>query len=345
MILLLGASGYVGSAFARELRRRGKSFIPLTRRAMDYTQFNLLFDYARKIQPEFIINAAGYPGKPSMDACETNRQEVLNANTLLPQTIGRVATMTNTPWGHVSSGGIYQGAKVIHQGQTRIERDLNRPLLRALFAEHPEAFRGFTEWDDPNCTFRRPPCSFYSGTKALAEEAIRIVGQNYIWRPQLLFNERDEPRNLLWKIQNYPKVHDCINSVSHLDDFVGACLDLWEWQAPFGIYNIVNPGPITTPLIVDMIQQILKPPRPFQFWRDDEEFYRRGARAPRSNCILDGAKLLAAGVKLRPATVALENALDHWQTSPAAQWVSSREVVNGAKSLDSRPPMQHLNVL
>jgi len=38
---------------------------------------------------------------------------------------------------------------------------------------------------------------FYSGTKALAEEAIRGVGQSYIWRPRMPFNERDETRNLL----------------------------------------------------------------------------------------------------------------------------------------------------
>jgi nucleoside-diphosphate-sugar epimerase len=34
MILLLGASGYIGRAFANELRRRGDRFIPLTRKAI-----------------------------------------------------------------------------------------------------------------------------------------------------------------------------------------------------------------------------------------------------------------------------------------------------------------------
>ena len=85
MILLLGASGYVGHAFAREMHRRRYSFIPLTRTALDYTNFDLLFDYVRKIRPEFIINAAGYTGKPNVDACETTREETLFANTLLAE--------------------------------------------------------------------------------------------------------------------------------------------------------------------------------------------------------------------------------------------------------------------
>ena len=59
------------------------------------------------------------------------------------------------------------------------------------------------------------------------------------------FNERSEPRNFLWRIQNYAKVFDGVNSLSHLDDFVRACLDLWERQAPFGIYNMTNPGAVS----------------------------------------------------------------------------------------------------
>jgi len=59
MILLLGASGYVGQVFSSELRRRRRSFIPLTRQAIDYTSFDVLFNYVRKIKPEFIIQCGG----------------------------------------------------------------------------------------------------------------------------------------------------------------------------------------------------------------------------------------------------------------------------------------------
>jgi dTDP-4-dehydrorhamnose reductase len=317
MILLLGATGCVGQAFASELRRRGSGFIPLSRSAFDYTRFELLFDYVRKMRPDFVINAAGFSGRPSVDACEAERMETFQANTLLPQTISRVCLMTNTPWGHVSSGGIYAGAKFFDGRQVRLERDLNRAQIRELFESHPERFLGFTELDEPNFTFRSPPCSFLAGTKALAEEALRGTDQSFIWRLRLPFGERDEPWNLLTKLQRYRKVYDHVTSLSHLDDFVRACLDLVERRAAFGIYNLTNPGAVTTRQVVEMIQRILKPPRNFEFWADDEEFYSMEGRAPRSNCILDSSKLLRAGIKMRRVEEALEDCMARWAATPA----------------------------
>ena len=326
MILLLGAGGYIGQAFACELRRRRWSFIPLTRKAIDYTGFDVLFDYVRKMRPEFILNAAGYAPNPNADICELAREEVLCANALLPQTIARVCLMTNTPWGHVSSGSIYMGAKVAERGRMRLAKNLNDPEIRRLFTDEPERIHGFNEWDEPNFSFRHAPCNFYSGTKALAEEAIRGVGQSYVWRARLPFNECDESRNHLWKLQNTEKLYDSINSLSHLDEFVRACLDLWERQAPFGIYNVVNPGAVTTRQIAELIQRILKPERGFEFWESDEEFYRFGAKAPRSNCILDVSKLLALGIKMRPVEEALEDALQRWQSIAPAMEFAARGV-------------------
>src|SRR5206468_7829825 len=111
MILLLGATGYVGQAFVTELRRRGCEFIPLARKAIDYTQFEILFDYVRKSKPEFVLNAAGYNGRPNVDACEVARAEAVQGNVHFPKTVARVCYITNTAWGHVSSGCIYSGAK------------------------------------------------------------------------------------------------------------------------------------------------------------------------------------------------------------------------------------------
>ena len=86
----------------------------------------------------------------------------------------------------------------------------------------------------------------------------------------------DNARNYLTKVQRYSKVYDNVNSISHRADFVRACLDLWERRAPFGIYNVTNPGFVTTRQVVSMIETILKPARKFEFWASDEEFYRSG---------------------------------------------------------------------
>lgn len=312
MIVILGASGYIGEAFVHELKRRGQPFLALSRSQVDYTRFDLLLRFLRDKKPEFLINTAGYTGKPNVDACELAKADTLAGNTLLPQTIAHACAAAGIPWGHVSSGCIYSGAKIVTGGKTRVEKDMTRPELRALVEKSPEAIHGFTEEDTPNFSFRDLPCSFYSGSKALGEEAIANIGQYYSWRLRIPFDEYDNARNYLSKVQRYAKVYDNVNSISHRADFVRACLDLWERRAPFGTYNVTNPGFITTRRVVEMVEEILRPGRAFEFWKNDEEFYRV-AKTPRSNCVLDVSKLLAAGVKIRPVEEALEECLRQWK--------------------------------
>jgi dTDP-4-dehydrorhamnose reductase len=316
MFLLIGSTGYIGSAFAAELQRRGASFYTLTRKELDYTKFEPLWKHLRERKPSFVINAAGFTGRPNVDACETARAETLLGNTLFPQSLAQACLVTDTPYGHVSSGCIYSGAKIIENGKTRIEPDLTKPEAKRITAEAPSKLAGFTETDAPNFSFRSPPCSFYSGTKALGEEVMEGVGNGYLWRLRIPFDEQDNPRNYLTKIQSYPKVYDNVNSISHRADFAQACLDLWEIRAPFGTYNVTNPGWITTRQVVGKIQQILKPNRDFEFWSDDAEFYTY-AKAPRSNCILDVSKLLKAGIRIRTVDEALEASLRGWNRAVA----------------------------
>jgi dTDP-4-dehydrorhamnose reductase len=313
MILLLGASGYIGEAFAKEMQRRKADFIPLARKQVDYTRFDLLLEFLKTKKPAFVINAAGYTGKPNVDACELHKADTLAGNTLLPQTIAHACAAAGIPWGHVSSGCIFSGAKIIENGKTRFEKDLTKPELRALVEKSPDRISGFTETDTPNFSFRDGPCSFYSGTKALGEEAIASIGQSYVWRLRIPFDEFDNARNYLSKVQRYAKVYDNVNSISHRADFVRAGLDLWDKRAPFGIYNVTNPGFITTKHVVQLIEKYLKPAKKFEFWASDEEFYKVAAKAPRSNCVMDVSKLLAVGVKIRGVEEALEHSLKNWK--------------------------------
>jgi dTDP-4-dehydrorhamnose reductase len=318
MILLLGATGYMGEAFAAELRRRGWPFRAVSRADVDLTRFDALLRFLRDTRASFLINAAGFTGKPNVDACETRRAETLLGNVLLPQSLAHACSVAGIPWGHVSSGCIYNGGKIRHGDTLEVVPDLMTPAHRARIEAHGPDLLGFTEEDPPNFSFRAPPCSFYSGTKALAEEAILGTGQAYIWRLRIPFDEFDGPRNYLSKLQRYPRVYDNVNSISHRGDFVRACLDLLERRAAFGIYNVTNPGYITAREVIQQVEAILRPSRRFEFWENDEEFYRQGVRTPRSNCILDTAKLLAAGVHLRPVSEALEEALRRWQPEAPA---------------------------
>lgn len=280
-ILLLGRYGYIGSAFAVEMVRRGIDFNWIRRSQVNYSDFETLVRYLQKNKPGFVINAAGFVAMPNVDAAENQKAEVLIGDLLLPHTIAHACALTQTPWGHVSSGCVYHG-------------------------DGPEL--GFSEEDEPNFSFRSLPCSFYSGTKALAEE---VVGECYIWRLRLPFDEFDHPRNYLTKLQAYDRVYKAVNSLSHRGDFAKACLGLIEANAPFGIYNITNPGCLSSVAVVGEIKRILRPDKEFKFWSDDQSFYALGASTPRSNCVLDTTKLMR-WVKMRPVEEALESAIKNW---------------------------------
>lgn len=312
MILVLGSGSYIGRIFCAELRRRGRDYaLPSPH---DYSDFHALFDCIRKSKPEFLVNAAS-DSSLDPDTGEPARDEILRVNTILPRLIAQVCLLTNTPWGHVSSSEIYSGAKIVVATGVVVAKKIARAKLLRLIAECPEKLRGFTEADEPNFSFRAAPCNFFSGTVALAEEAIRGIGRNYIWRLGLPFNERDEPGNFLRLVRNAEKLPNGVNLLSHSDEFVRACLDLWERDAPFGIYNLGNPGIMTTHQLAQMVRQILNPPRPFELLPEDTEDVYHGFGIPRSHCLLDVSKLLATGVAMRSVSEAVEDSLRRWHSS------------------------------
>ena len=291
MIYLLGGSGYVGSAYQALLARKKIPFRNLRRADFDYANQAALTDLLRKEKPEFLINAAGYTGKPNVDACELHKSECLMGNAVLPGTIAAACADAGVPWGHVSSGCIFTGAR-------------------------PDG-TGFTETDTPNFTFRTDHCSFYSGTKALGEEVLARFPDVFLWRLRIPFNQVDSARNYLSKMMRYPRLLEAANSISQLDEFAAASLGCWEQRVPFGTYNVTNPGHITTREVVGLIQKTGVSTKRFEFFSDEAEFMRTAAKTPRSNCVMNSAKLAATGIKLTEVHEAVERDLRHWVKATA----------------------------
>ena len=313
MVILLGASGYIGQAFGKELKRRGIPFRPVSRKQINYTDYRVLRTTLQKEKPEFVINAGGFTGKPNVDACENQRGETIAGNVTLAQTVAQACDAAGVRLGFVSSGCIYTGAKVRQEsGAWAVEDRLTEPLVSELLSKRSDRVAGFTETDEPNFCFTHNNCSFYSGTKALAEEVMAGFADFYVWRLRIPFDEFDGPRNYLSKVQRYAKVYQNWNSISHRRDFVAACLDTWLQKTPGGVYNVVNPGYISTLEVVEKIRAKLKPSWKPEFWQNDDEFYRFAAVTPRSNCILDTCKLLQAGIRIRPVGEAIQEALASW---------------------------------
>lgn len=288
MILLLGGNGYVGSAIQKNLTGRGLPFTVASRASSDYSNPNVLVKILRELRPEFLINAAGYTGKPNVDACEIHRTECLDGNAVLPGVIREACEQTHTPWGHVSSGCIFTGAK--SDGS------------------------GFTENDAPNFSFRQNNCSFYSGCKALGEEVLDGAENCFVWRLRIPFNNLNSERNYISKMMRYDRLLMATNSLSQLDEFADACVASWIQRVPFGTYNLTNPGSVTTRDVVRLIQKHGLSNRDFQFFESDDQFMKLAAKTPRSNCVLDSTKAIAAGLPLSPIDEALEKAMKNWQS-------------------------------
>lgn len=287
MVILLGGSGYVGSAIGRALDRARVPYRSLSRSEVDYSDRETLGRFLAQQRPEFLINAAGYTGRPNVDACEVHRTECLDGNAVLPGVVRGVCEDQQIPWGHVSSGCIYTGAR-------------------------PDG-SGFTEWDPPNFSFRRNNCSFYSGCKALGEEVLEGAERCYVWRLRIPFNHIDSSRNYISKLMRYDRLLDATNSLSHLEEFSEACVACWLQQVDFGTYNLTNPGSVTTREVVELIGRHGLTDREFQFFESEDQFMHQAAKAPRSNCVLDSNKAVQAGLPLSPVREALENALRNWK--------------------------------
>jgi dTDP-4-dehydrorhamnose reductase len=288
-IWILGASGYVGGAYQRLLESQGVPFRALPRTDLDYYNVDTLIAALKEAKPAFLVNCAGYTGKPNVDACELHKTECLLGNAILPGVLRQACEATATPWGHVSSGCIFTGRR-------------------------PDG-GGLRETDAPNFSFRTNNCSFYSGSKALGEEVLAGADNCFIWRLRIPFNEVDSPRNYLTKLMRYDRLLEAENSLSQLDEFVRATWECWEKRVPFGTYNVTNPGAVTTREVVKLIKKSGVSNKDFQFFSNESDFMQKAAKTPRSNCVLDSSKLLTCGIVMSEVHDAVAKALKNWKAA------------------------------
>ena len=286
MIILFGSSGYIGSEFKRQLEELKLPFFCWPNSSTTtFSNLEKWYDEAGYPLIGAVINAAGYTGKPNVDACETNKEATLHGNVLWPQILTDWCTLNDIVLGHVSSGCIYQG-----------RRDDGKP---------------FTEEDEPNFTWEKNNGSFYSGTKTLGEKVVSKWEKNYIWRLRIPFEENNNPRNYISKMLNYSKLLQAENSISNKQEFVSACIQTIIKKVPYGIYNITNTGYLTTDKLVEKLKNTIAKDKKFTLI-DEQELYANFTNTRRSSCVLDNNKLLATGISMRSVDDAIDYCLNNW---------------------------------
>jgi dTDP-4-dehydrorhamnose reductase len=112
---------------------------------------------------------------------------------------------------------------------------------------------------------------------------------------------------------NYKKLLDAENSISNKQEFVNACIETLTKKVPYGTYNVVNTGHITTKEVVELMTKTIAKDRTFEFFDNEEQFYNTAAKTPRSNCVMSNQKLIDAGIKMSSVYDSLDYCLNNWK--------------------------------
>tara|TARA_Y100000034_G_C6901995_1_gene417424 strand:- start:123 stop:1037 length:915 start_codon:yes stop_codon:yes gene_type:complete len=294
MILLLGSSGYVGTEFKKQLERKQLQYFTLPYKKCYDELFVRNFLIHNNIK--FVINSAGYLGKPNVDACEMQKEKTFEGNVLFPLRLQRACDGISI-LGHVSSGCIYN------------ELDPMNPKEE------------YTEKSIPNFDFLSGNSSFYSGTKSLAEtmlmskrfehEYLKLAPKDlYIWRLRIPFDSISNKRCLITKLRFFNKILKCKNSVTRLSDFVRCCIESLIKKIPFGIYNIVNGGVVDYLDLSNRIDNLYHYTNILKKEFIDIEEFNKLVNTPRSNCVLSNKKLLQAGIHIDDVDIALDKVFE-----------------------------------
>ena len=268
-ILVLG-NGYLGNRIASYLGRQHDVVLSLAR--IYGSSYVPLYD--RKY--DLVINAIGRAGSPNVDWCETHKEETYDANVAVPIAIATACKAREIPVLHLSSGCVFYG-------------------------EAPDK-RGWTELDKPN------PVSFYSQTKAAAEEGLAKFDNVTSLRIRMPIDHVVSERNTICKLPKYKQVIDVTNSVTVVDDLLEVISRLIE-DLPGGLVHVTNPGAISHREILEMYKQYIDPGHTCSFIDEDALVVRGLAVKKRSVCVLQTRVLDKLGIKMRVVKVAVEDSV------------------------------------
>ncbi len=210
-LLIIGANGSLGKAFARLCQHRGIVYKLLNRDQFDIASFASMESFLCSEQPWAIINAAGYT---NIDQAETNPQQCFRENTLGPMLLSQVCKSANIKLVTFSTDQVFNGKKK----NPYVENDITEPLNK------------------------------YGESKKMAEEFIlKINSDSLIIRSSFFFNpwvNDDFLGNILQsESNNRDQLYlpsDIIISPTYIPDLVNQVLDLLI-DNESGIWHLSGP--------------------------------------------------------------------------------------------------------
>jgi dTDP-4-dehydrorhamnose reductase len=275
-LLLLGASGYIGSALAKEIEARGmdRADAMFVRRSVcDYTDETKFRNLVAMAHATHVINAACFiPPNGRVDDCRNFPSETWESNVHFPAMLARVCNDLEIMLCHISTGCLYD-------------------------EDH------YYEEDELPTRWKHDYAGLYVNTKWYGEVLVRKLCPNsFVWRIRLPFDEVDHPRNFLTKIQKHNQVWEHNNSLTHRGDFVRAAIDMIERGVDPGVYNMVNPFAVKTRDVIDQTVAKMMGVEICDF-----------VDGPVPGTLLSTDKLQKAGIFMRSGPEAVTDALNRWR--------------------------------
>lgn len=224
-ILILGGQGNLGTQLTKAFGLDYET-VSWDREVLDVLDFPLLREKVKELAPAVIINTVAYN---AVDKCEERSEYeiALLLNCELPGVLADLAREIKAVLIHYSSDYVFNGTEVKSE---------------------------FVESDTPN------PINKYGESKFLGEREILKRGERglnyYLIRTSKLFGPAgssalakpsffDIMLNLAQTKKELTVVSEELSCFTYTPDLAEATKRLWEIEAPFGIYHLINEGACT----------------------------------------------------------------------------------------------------
>jgi len=219
-VAVIGANGQLGSDLLRAgLKYSNVELIPLTRKELDITVREQVYEVFKSIKPDFVINTAAFH---KTDLCEIETSKAFKINTEGVKNLVETCTELNTALVHISTDYVFDGKKLKEK-------------------------KPYVESDKPN------PINIYGISKYAGELIVQnYLEKFYVVRVASLFGRRGasgKGGNFVYTILEKAKkgeelkvIDDIYMSPTYTYD---ASKEIWNLilnEKPYGIYHITNTG-------------------------------------------------------------------------------------------------------
>ncbi len=286
MKILIFGSGYLGKKFLQALEGAYLTYADI---ADPIEVRAALSEY----EPDAVLNCAGKTGAPNVDWCETNQLPTFRSNVVGPLILAEACAERDIHLTQLASGCIFYGPS-------------------------PDP-RGWREEDHAN------PSATYTRSKYASDLCLTQLPKVALVRLRMPIDSEPNPHNLIDKLVKYKKIIDVENSVTVINDLLGAVKGIIEKRGT-GIFHAVNAGAMRHRDLIRLYEELVDPTHTNEWITEDDLVTQGLATKVRSNNLMQNTRLPELGIHMRPIDVALRDCMEKYAESLKSKNPSSQKL-------------------